>query len=253
MKKWILSLIFLFSAVKSWAVDSQACRRVENGQHVVNNINSRSAISTVTYEDAQRLFRKLEDPRYKIPYLSARDHCDARAHIISYILSKEDQLSTVKVFLEAVNEEFQGAGAPSWTRNQFSTADNRVTLGAQDRTGQHQTWSYHTAPALCVRKNGKDELYIFDPSLFSGPVPYTQWREKLAGGLSSDQVKSYTTSMYNSGPTYEHGRRPPNDFSTEELRRMHTTFNTEWSQHLRELYRLQGVSRTSRQSQWGTR
>lgn len=239
MKVFLLGSLLILSGQWSYAIDSNACKKTVGGKHAINNIDGQQKLSTIRYEDAVKIFAELKNPHYRIPYLSAENHCDLRAHKISKLLYEKYKLSSVKVFLEAVNEEFYGAGAPSFTRSQFSDLDDRNVLIGTDLNGQTHTWRYHTATALCVQKNNKDELYVMDLSLFNKPVPYSEWKNKIAGHLDSDSVKSFSGSMFSLYP--RRGMGAPKAFSSDETKRMEASLAEDWSMHLRSIARQSGA------------
>jgi hypothetical protein len=217
-------------------MDPNACKNPTSNGYAVQNINSTSAVSLIRHEDAMRLFNDLKRPDHRIPYLNAANNCDARGHRISQIINQRHGLSTIKVFIEAQNEEFQGAGAPSFTNNTYVDGDGRVRLSTQDISGQSHSWRYHTAPALCVRKDGKDELYIFDLSLFNEPVPYSVWKNRLAGHLNYIQYNSFSTNMYSLSRASEYSP-VRTQFESWETQAMNDALRADWSLHQRTLSR----------------
>lgn len=236
------SLLFL-SAIQAQALDPNVCNRPTNKGHLVQNINSQDVVSVIQHRDAVKLFNELKSPKYKIPYYNAYDNCDARGHRISQILHSKYKLSTMKVFVEAINEEHYGAGAPSFTWDSHVDDGSRVTLNAVDILGQNQSWSYHTAPGVCVRKNGKDELYIFDLSLFHEPVPYSVWKNKMTSGLSESSYKVTSTNMYSMIRQDEH-QPAKQAFEKWETEMMNEGLKGDWAGHTRHLQKGSRVRST---------
>ncbi len=220
--------------VNAWALDPNACKNPTKDGYTVQNVNSKDPISLISHSDAVKLFNELKNPKYKIPYLNANNNCDARGHQISQILKSKYNISTIKIFVEAVNEVHYGAGAPSFMRDDFVDDGSRVVLDAKDILGNYHTWSYHTAPAVCVRKNGKDELYVFDLSLFSEPVPYNTWKNKMTDGLSPSAYEVSSTNMYSmmrQGPD----QPAKTQFENWETSMMKDALSKDWSGHQRLL------------------
>jgi hypothetical protein len=117
----------------------------------IKDVNGESiAVSELTEEQALKYFRELaNDP--KIPFAYPDDGCYARAHYMSRKL-EEKGIITDKVFLEG-NLRVETANSP---------------------TGS-VTWWYHVAPVVMVKKDGKEVLMVFDPSIFDRPVPVEDW------------------------------------------------------------------------------
>lgn len=242
--KPVCLLFMLTLSSQAWALDPNVCKNPTKNGYLVQNVNSKDPISLVSHSDAVKIFNELKNPKYRIPYLNAADNCDARGHRIAQILQQR-RLSTIKVFVETVNEEFYGAGAPSFTYDSFVDDGSRVVLSAKDILGHEHTWRYHTAPALCVRKDGKDELYMFDLSLFHEPVPYEVWKNKMTQGLSSEDYKVISTNMYSMTMQSEFSQAKTR-FEKWETSMMEDELRQDWSGHQRFLNSARGQLRQSR-------
>lgn len=107
-------------------------------------------ISVVDYETAKRLFDEMASKDY-IPFKYPEDGCYARAHEMSRLLEQKGIL-TGKVFIEG-----------------------SLRVETSNSPKGYVEWWYHVAPVLLVEKDGKQEVYVIDPSIFDRPVPAEEW------------------------------------------------------------------------------
>lgn len=102
----------------------------------------------------------LNQPAGCIPFRYPYDGCEARAHRMAEIL---------------------------WARPSPITVGKAWQLGGglrfdTDNAKCHFVeWDHHTAVFLRVKVNGKSEVFIFDPSMFSTPVPHYDWTREMGG------------------------------------------------------------------------
>lgn len=224
----ILILVIIFSNTVH-ALPLNGCGTPTKNGYVVQTTNGSEPVSLVTMDQAKQIFEELKKPEYKIPYLNARTHCDLRAHKISQTLFEKWRLKTVKVYTEALNDTYQGAGAPAYTRGEFVENESWASLSGQDIAGEFYNWNYHTSSAICVRHNGEDRLYVLDLSLYHEPVSLRRWVGGLTSGLSTNQYHIYAKEMYSTNV----GRysQKITSFSREDQREVEKTLKADWGLH----------------------
>jgi hypothetical protein len=71
------------------------------------------------------------------------------------------------------------------------------------------TWGYHVAPTLTVRlADGRTQVTVIDPTLFTAPVPLEQWKRALM--RRPDSPEPYITqSRPGEAPLWSDGKRLP--------------------------------------------
>lgn len=222
-------------------IDSNACR---TNPPQIQNRDGSQAISHISYGSALVLFAEIQKSKHRLSYLEAENNCENRAHLISELFYKQNQLSTVKVFIQtkdanSANSDFGATGAAFMNGD-----DNNIRLTpTSEVSGRAYSWDYHTATAICVQKDGRAELYIFDPSLFSAPVPLIRWQNHVTEGLSSIQYESYSTSMYNISRLDQTIASPRHtSFTSANSRLVRQSLRTDWRAHTQALRRLNSKS-----------
>lgn len=233
-------------------LDMKACRTASsvtkdsatgkktNPTAVIKNRDGAQEISVLNYDDGLKLFNHLKNPKYKIPYLEAEANCEARAHAISELLFKDYKISTVKVFLQSqdgathgnTSEDSANYGATGASYLQGDDLNNISFTPTSPITGRRYSWDYHTAPALCINKNGTSELYILDPSLFNQPVTYSEWQKKVTSGLAKTDFSAYSTSMYNISRLEEQIKSPKyKNFEKGQSNQIRKQLRADWKSH----------------------
>ena len=61
-------------------------------------------------------------------------------------------------------------------------------------------WQYHVAPMVMVKTPKGNVPYVFDPSLFKGPVPFEEWKKFLLKNPKSKYQGEYFTPRFNLHP-----------------------------------------------------
>lgn len=107
-------------------------------------------ISVLTPRKAKELFNEMKNQKH-IPFCEVRDGCYVRAHEMARLL-EERGVITKKAFIEG-----------------------RLIVETPHTPSGVVMWNYHVAPVVNVRVNGREELYVFDPSIFDKPVPIEEW------------------------------------------------------------------------------
>lgn len=129
-------------------------------------------LSTLSEDDAISLFNEIAG-RKDIPFGFPMDGCYARAHKVVRIL--EDQgIIAGKAFVEGelyVDTKFGEVG-----------------------------WGYHVAPVIMVKKGSATVPYVIDPSLFTKPVPQSEWKAKMLAKSKSKFTREYYTNRYSYDP-----------------------------------------------------
>lgn len=133
-------------------------------------------LSVLSESEATKAFNELAS-RKDIPYGYPKDGCFARAHKMGKLLEDKGIISG-KAFIE---------GALYVDTDEYGTLN----------------WGYHVAPIVMVKKDSEIVPYIFDPSLFSKPVPYKEWKEAMVSPSRGTFEREYFTnrfSYYPDGP-----------------------------------------------------
>lgn len=114
--------------------------------------NRRIEISVVSMTRAKEIFKQLA-ANEDIPHAFLPDGCFARAH--AGVLQMDDLgVTSAKAYI---------------------FGDLRLDGG---KFGELR-WQYHVAPVLMVKTREGNVPYIFDPSLFSEPVPVETWKKLI--------------------------------------------------------------------------
>lgn len=118
--------------------------------------------SSVSEKKATQLFKKFSENK-SIPFGYPIDGCYARATEMARLAEKEG-IVMGKVF----------------------TMGNLQVLTSNPQYPLVQ-WGYHVAPVLKVKKDNKDVLMVFDPSLFDRPVTVVEWNNKMQTPVPASQ------------------------------------------------------------------
>jgi hypothetical protein len=172
---------------------SSCAQAAQNATLYSKDNNQKIDLSVLSEEEANNAFNELA-ARDDIPYGYPMDGCYARAHKIVRIL--EDQgIIAGKAFLEG-------------------------ELYIDTKFGE-VAWGYHVAPVIMVKKGNIVSPYVFDPSLFSKPVPFDEWKAKITAKSKSKITREYFTNRY----AYDPGDRAKtlNDYDDENIDDMDTT------------------------------
>lgn len=133
-------------------------------------------ISTVSEDYAQELFDKMAKVE-TIPFRYPEDGCYARAHEMAMRMEK-DGVFTGKVFIEG-----------------------SLRVETKNSPKGYVEWWYHVAPTVLVKKNGKEELYVIDPSLFNKAVPAEEWYAIQTKHVGGRRDRTYQTKRFNYTPS----------------------------------------------------
>lgn len=130
--------------------------------------NQKIDLSVMSEDEAKSLFDEIAS-RDDIPFGYPLDGCYARAHQMVRIMEEQGVIAG-KAFVEGqlyVDTKFGEVG-----------------------------WGYHVAPVVLVKKDGKVQPYIFDPSIFDKPVPYETWKGKMLAKKKAVLESEYYTNRY---------------------------------------------------------
>lgn len=239
--------LYFFSIATYASIDPNACK---TNPPQIQNRDGAQTISHITYESALVLFNEIKKPKHRLPYLEAENNCENRAHLISELFYKQHQLSTVKIFLQTKDSNNGSTDYGATGASFLSGGDNNIIMTPRSEVTQKTySWDYHTAPALCVQKDGRAELYIFDPSLFNSPVPFSRWQSQVTEGLTSSQYESYSTSMYNISRLDQTIDSPRHtEFTSGNSRLVRESLRANWRQHTQALRNLKTPTRSNKLS-----
>lgn len=189
-----LLLLFLSSAAFGQASLSQVTKEFFSSDHTpevrcledvqtssVEGIGGRVIpISSISMEQAQELFREIA-ARPEIPFRYPQEGCNARAHAMCRIMDDRGVISG-KIF----------------AHGKLSVTTDRSPLG-------YVTWDYHVATTVKVRKNGQEELMVFDPALFNRPVTVAEWSaiQTPVFGTRVDRIYNTSRFVYKPANAYE--------------------------------------------------
>jgi hypothetical protein len=131
-------------------------------------------VSVVSEEQAMEIFRSM---RRENLLWSAIDGCAARSHIMGQLLEQRG-IITGKVFAR-----------PTWYWR-------RIVPNVRENENGRVRWNFHVAPFIAVRREGRVEKWIIDPSTFSRPVPESQWLEMMSSHPKSSLGNVHTTNRF---------------------------------------------------------
>ncbi|MDD4974156.1 MAG: protein-glutamine glutaminase family protein [Bacteriovorax sp.] len=147
---------------------AQGANNAKNTTLYSKNNNQKIDLSVLSEVEANNTFSELA-ARQDIPYGYAMDGCYARAHKMVRILEDKGIIAG-KAFLEGdlyVDTKFGEVG-----------------------------WGYNVAPVIMVKKDNTIAPYVFDPSLFSKPVPFDEWKAKITSKSKSKLTREYFTNRF---------------------------------------------------------
>jgi hypothetical protein len=151
-------------------------KKTQSQKSTVEDINGKPiAISLITKQRAKELFDEMASQKH-IPFNYPQDGCYARAHEMSRLLEKQGIITT-KVFIEG---------------------DLRVDT--KNSPSGYVEWWYHVAPIVKVQDGSKEELYVFDPSIFDRPVPLKEWVQIQTKHSPGQNEMVYHTKRFNYTP-----------------------------------------------------
>lgn len=155
--------------------------------------NQKIELSVLSEDEANSIFSELA-AREDIPFGYPMDGCYARAHKMARILDDKG-ITAGKAFIEG-------------------------ELYVDTRFGE-VGWGYHVAPVVLVKKGGVVAPYIFDPSLFSKPVPYEVWKEKMTKKSKAKVTSEYYTNRFAYDPDDKNSKYT--DYQEEQVADMDNT------------------------------
>lgn len=169
---------------------------IYNGTTLLESVDNdqRIELSVIDENKANSLFSELAANK-DIPHGFPMDGCYARTHKMVKILEDEHGLIAGKAFVEG--------------KLYVDTSFGEVA------------WGYHVAPVVMVRKNHAIVPYVFDPSLFSKPVPQTEWKAKMLAKSKSKFTREYYTNRFSYDPDDRTAKY--SDYSKESLDDMEET------------------------------
>lgn len=130
--------------------------------------NQKIDLTVLSEDEAKTLYDDIAS-REDIPFGYPMDGCYARAHQMVRIMEEQGVIAG-KAFVEGqlyVDTKFGEVG-----------------------------WGYHVAPVVLVKKDGKVQPYVFDPSLFEKPVPYETWKGKMLVKKKAVLESEYYTNRF---------------------------------------------------------
>jgi hypothetical protein len=137
---------------------------------IQNDDGTSVAVSVLSYEYLVVIFDILAAQK-QIPFKYPETGCYARAHEMVRILDSKG-ITSAKIFMDG---------------------DLRLTTNNSPKG--FVEWSYHVAPVVKVKINGKEEVYVIDPSIFDRPVPVNEWYKLLK--YNKAPAFTYYTSRFN--------------------------------------------------------
>lgn len=150
-------------------------------------------LTQLSEDDAFAIFTDMA-MREDIPFEFLMDGCYARAHKMVRVLEANGIIAG-KAFIEG-------------------------ELYADSKFGE-VGWRYQVAPVIMVKKGNAVVPYVLDPSLFSKPVPQTEWKAKIMSKSKSKFTREYYTNRF----AYDTDDRMTNNtsYSDESLEDMEQT------------------------------
>ena len=129
-------------------------------------------ISVIDSEKANLLFKEFVQNK-NIPFKFPKDGCYARATAMAQMADKS---SIVMGKVYATGFLIAKTNIPNYP----------ITM-----------WGWHVAPVSYVKQiDGKIELMVFDPSLFSQPVTVEEWKSKMMEDIGMKNVKPKIDEIY---------------------------------------------------------
>lgn len=173
-------------------IDCQNCQQNTESEsttvrHSLKN-PSRIEVSIISLSRAKDIFKQLADNE-DLPHRYLMDGCYARAHAMG-LLMEDAGLISAKAYVEG-------------------------DLKLKDEDFGELRWSYHVAPMLMVKTKEGNIPYVFDPALFKGPVPFTEWKALLLKNPKSQYSGEFFTSRFIYNRDNRHARQA--HYDEEEL------------------------------------
>lgn len=140
-------------------------------------------VSSISYEYALEVFNQLKNSG--LPFEYPQDGCFSRAHHMAMQL---DQLGITS--------------AKAWLEGDLMIQTPHSVIG-------RVSWSWHVAPAIKVLKNGREEMMVFDPSIFDRPVTVQEWTAIQTKHPGAAVDESYLTNRFTFG-------RPTRGYSSSQ-------------------------------------
>ncbi|MGE3611561.1 MAG: protein-glutamine glutaminase family protein [Bacteriovoracaceae bacterium] len=134
-----------------------ACPQINKKIHYTylkTNYSKKFKLSVISYDYLLELFKQLAS-RPDIPFGYPDNGCYARAHAMVLALEKEGVIAG-KVF-----------------------AAGELVAKTENSPRGYVEWSDHVAPVVVSIKDGKEEVFALDPSLFDRPVPVKEWYDRI--------------------------------------------------------------------------
>ncbi|MBT3235280.1 MAG: hypothetical protein HN353_04960 [Bdellovibrionales bacterium] len=177
----------------------------------VKDVNGKEIeITVVTLDHADQLFHQMATQKH-IPFAYPEDGCYARAHEMSRLLEQQG-IITGKVFIEG-NLRVETSNSPKG----------------------YVEWWYHVAPIIKVKGDGegRDQVYVIDPSIFNRPVPVEEWYDIQTLHADGARDEVYQTRRFNYSPsTKSHEMK---DYNQDDVENMEKTMQDNLKlQHIRQ-------------------
>lgn len=135
-------------------VNNPETKKVRNGFANTPKAPAFIDISVISSEMANKLFEMIkEDKSFSFTYLI--EGCQANAHKMS-LVAETYNIHFGKIY-----------------------AEGRLQVKTNHPLKPYIAWGWHVAPFVFVRTEGHDELKVFDPSIFDGPVSIEAWTQKM--------------------------------------------------------------------------
>ncbi len=129
-------------------------------------------ISVIDSEKANLLFREFVQNK-NIPFKYPRDGCYARATAMAMMAEKSSVIMG-KAFATGV-----------------------LVAKTNIPNYPYAIWGWHVAPVSYVKQiDGKIELMVFDPGLFSQPVSVNEWADKMKEDIGINGAKGQVDEIY---------------------------------------------------------
>ena len=163
---YVLSLsLFIFAA-------SFGLEKIENGFVKKWTDPKKIEISVIDSEKANLLFKEFVQNK-NIPFKYPRDGCYARATAMAMMAEKS---SVIMGKAYATGLLVAKTNIPNYP---------------------FAVWGWHVAPVSYVKQiDGKIELMVFDPSLFSQPVSVNEWANKMKEDIGIKGEKGQVDEIY---------------------------------------------------------
>jgi hypothetical protein len=148
--------------------------------------NQKVELSVVDISLIEKIFKEIKsNSEFAFDYTP--NGCYAAAHMMAKILD-EHGITSGKAFVEGkINVEWE----------LIKKLKNHKNLDPKlQNIESNVLWSYHVAPVVLSKMNGKIIPIIIDPTLFNEPVSFKEWKEKMIKAPHSKIVSEYFTSRF---------------------------------------------------------